>query len=88
MTLILFLYFCDYHPFEESLAFHLNKLEFSSPKNNLNQVWLILAHWFWTKWSLKMFIVFSLFRYYLPLEKGYHFPLNKLESPSPKDDLC
>jgi hypothetical protein len=27
-------------------------------------------------------------RYYLPLEKGYPLPLKKLESPSPKDDLC
>jgi hypothetical protein len=29
-----------------------------------------------------------LFRYYLPLEKGYPLGLNKLESLSPKDDLC
>jgi hypothetical protein len=29
-----------------------------------------------------------LFRYYLPLEKGYSLGLNKLESPSPKNDLC
>jgi hypothetical protein len=33
------------------------------------------------------FNVFLLFRYYLPLEKGYPFSLNKLESPPPKDDL-
>ena len=32
--------------------------------------------------------VFSLFRYYLPLEKGGTHHLNKLESPSPKDALC
>ena len=29
--------------------------------------------------------VFSLFRNYLPLEKGWALHLNKLESPSPKD---
>jgi hypothetical protein len=28
-----------------------------------------------------------LFHYYLPLEKGYPLGLNKLKSPSPKDDL-
>ena len=30
----------------------------------------------------------SLFRNYLPLEKGWALHLNKLESPSPKDALC
>jgi hypothetical protein len=29
------------------------------------------------------FSLFLLFRYYLPLEKGYPFRLNKLEFPSP-----
>ena len=32
--------------------------------------------------------VFSLFRNYLPLEKGGALHLNKFESPSPKDALC
>ena len=32
--------------------------------------------------------VFSLFRNYLPLEKGEALHLKKLESPSPKDTLC
>jgi hypothetical protein len=36
----------------------------------------------------KNFQRFLLFRYYLPLERGYPLPLNKLETPSPKDDLC
>jgi hypothetical protein len=36
----------------------------------------------------KNFSAFSLFRYYLPLEKGYPLPLNKLEFPLPKNDLC
>jgi hypothetical protein len=35
-----------------------------------------------------MFSVFLLFCCYLPLEKGYRIPFNKLESPSSKDDLC
>jgi hypothetical protein len=66
----------------------LNKLEFPSPKNNVYQVWLNLASWFWRRRFLKIFNIFLLFCYYLPLEKGYPLPLNKLESPSPKDDLC
>jgi hypothetical protein len=64
-----------------------NKLEFSSLKDNLYQVWLILASWFWRRF-LKIFSAFSLFPYYLPLEKSYPLPLNKIKSPSPKDDLC
>jgi hypothetical protein len=46
-----------------------------------------LAGWFWRRF-LKIFSAFSLFCYYLPLEKGYSLSLNKLISPSPKDDLC
>jgi hypothetical protein len=65
----------------------LNKLEFPSPKVNLYQVWLNLACWFW-RIFLKIFSVFLLFCYYLPLKRGYPLALNKLESPSPKDDLC
>jgi hypothetical protein len=65
----------------------LNKLGFLSPKDNLYQVWLILACWFWRR-LLKIFSVFLIFRYYFPLEKGYPLPLNKLESPSANDDLC
>jgi hypothetical protein len=64
------------------------KLEFPSPKDNLYQVWLNMACWFWRRRFLKIFSVFLLFRYYLPLEKGYPLRLNKLESPPPKDDLC
>ena len=32
--------------------------------------------------------IFSIFRNYLPLEKGEAFHLNKLESSSPKYALC
>jgi hypothetical protein len=35
-----------------------------------------------------IFSAFSLFRYYLPLERGYPLQLNKLEFPLPKDNLC
>jgi hypothetical protein len=83
-----FLHFCDYLPFEKDQALYLNKLEFHSRKDNLYQVWLNLDCWFWRRRFLKIFSVFLLFRYYLPLEKCYPLPLNKLESPSPKDDFC
>jgi hypothetical protein len=83
-----FLHFCDYLPFEEDLALYLCKLEFPSPKDNLNQVWLILACWFWRTRFLENFNAFLLFRYYLHLEKGYPLLLNKFEFPSPKDNLC
>jgi hypothetical protein len=79
--------FWDYLPFEEDLALYLNKLEFPLPKDTLYQVWSNLAHWFWRRF-LKIFNVFLLFCYYLPLEKGYPLLLNKLQSPSPKNDLC
>jgi hypothetical protein len=37
---------------------------------------------------LKNFSAFLLFCYYFPLEKGDPLHVNKLETPSPKDDLC
>jgi hypothetical protein len=38
--------------------------------------------------GIKKISAFLLFRYYLPLEKGYPLHLNKLKSSLPKDDLC
>jgi hypothetical protein len=49
---------------------------------------LNLVCWFWRRRFLKFFSAFLLFRYYLPLGKGYPLGLYKLESPSPKNDLC
>ena len=66
----------------------MNKLESPSPKDALCQVWLKLAQWFWRRRLLIFINVFSLFRNYLPLEKGGALLLKKLESPSPKDALC
>jgi hypothetical protein len=63
--------FCFYYiPFEEDLALYLNNLEFPLPKDDLSQVWLKLADWFWRRRFLKIFSVFLLFSDYLPLEKG------------------
>jgi hypothetical protein len=36
----------------------------------------------------KIFSVFLLFCYYIPLERVIPFHLNKLESTFPKNDLC
>ena len=66
----------------------MNKLESSSPKDALCQVWLKMAQWFWRRRFFNFVKVFSLFRNYLPLEKGGVLHLNKLEFPSPKDALC
>jgi hypothetical protein len=45
-----FLHLCDYLPFKKKdLVLYLNKLEFSSPKDNVYKVWLKLACWFWRR---------------------------------------
>ena len=80
--------FRNYLPLEKAWAFHLNKHESSSPKDALCQVWLKLAQWFWRRRFLNFVNVLSLFRSYLPLEKGGAFHLNKDDSSSPKDALC
>ena len=56
-------------------------------KDSLGQVWLILVQRFWGRRPLNFVNVFSLFHHYLHLEKGVAFYLNKVESPSPRDDL-
>mgnify|MGYP003688723061 CR=1 FL=1 len=66
----------------------MNKIKSHSPKDALCQVWLKLAQWFWSRRFFYFVNVFSLFRNYLPLEKGGAIHLNKPESPSPKDALC
>ena len=80
-------HFCYYLPLEMTNGHHLNKSESPSPKDDLGQVWLKLAQWFWRRRFLKLFHIFLHIRYYLPLEmtNGHH--MNKSESPSPKDDL-
>ena len=48
----------------------LNKIESHSPKHALCQVWLKFVQWFWRRRFFNFVNVFSLFRYYVPLEKG------------------
>ena len=68
-----------------SIWTNLNPLH---PGNAFCQVWLNLAHWLYRRKSLNFVNVFSPFRNYLPLEKGVALDLNKVHSPSPKDDFC
>jgi hypothetical protein len=75
-----FLNFCNYLSLEEDLALHLYSFDFLLPKNDLHQVWLKLASWFWRTRFLKLLSVFLLFCYYLPLGKGVPIHLNNLES--------
>jgi hypothetical protein len=44
-----FLHFCDYLPFEKDLALNLYNLEFPLPNDDLYQVLLKLACWFWKR---------------------------------------
>ena len=75
-----------YLPLEKGVALHLKKLEFPSPNDALCQVWLKLGQWFLRRF-LKFVNVFSLFHYYLTLDKGGALHSNKLESSLPKDAL-
>ena len=80
--------FCNNLPLEMGGALHLNKLESPSHNDALWQVWLKLAKWFWRRRFFNLVNVFSLFRNYLPLEKGGALHLNKRESPTPKLASC
>jgi hypothetical protein len=64
----------------------LNKLESPPPKDDLCQVWLKLAQWFWSRRFLNDPTPFSHFCNYLPLEEDLALYLNKLEFPSFKDE--
>ena len=44
-----FLLFCDYLPLEKSNPLGFNNLESPPPKDDLCQVWLKLAQWFWRR---------------------------------------
>ena len=80
--------FRNYLHLEKGGALHLNKLVSPLPKDALCQVWLKLIQWFWRRRFFNFLNVFSLFRNYLPLEKGGALHLIKLKSPSPKDAFC
>ena len=66
----------------------LTNLNSLHPKDDLCQVWLKLDQWFLRRRFLNLSNVFSLFRNYLPLTKGWALHFKKIESPPPKDALC
>ena len=49
-----FLLFRNHPPLEKGRALHLNKLQFSSPKDDLHKVWLKLTQWFLRRRFLKI----------------------------------
>ena len=80
-----FHYFVIISPWQRISYFIWTFLNLLHSRNALCQVWLKLDHQFWRR---RFFNGFSIFRNYLPLEKGMVLHLNRLESPPPKDVLC
>ena len=68
-------------------ALLLNKIESSSPKDALCQVWLKLVKWFWRRRFFIFVNVFSIFRNHLLFEKDRVLRWNEIKSPSPKSAL-
>ena len=76
--------------FEADLALYLNKLESPLRRDNLYQVWLNLACWFWRRRSI-FFLNFQCTFTLLPLSplgEGQSPSFEQTWIPSPKDDLC
>jgi hypothetical protein len=79
------LYFCNYLPFEQDLGLYLNKLESLSPKDDLYQVWLKFAQWFWRfSFLIQCFFTLSLLS---PFREGRSPSFEHTWIPSPKNDL-
>ena len=74
---LLFVIISPWHRAWPFICLNLNPLN----ARMLCQVWLKLAHWFLRTWYFVFVNEFSLFRNYLPLEKGLALCLNKLEFP-------
>ena len=84
----IFSQFRNYLPLDKGGILHFYKVEFSSPKKALCQVWLKLDQLFCRRFLISSMFFFFIFHYYLHLEKGRVLHLNKLESSSPKDAMC
>jgi hypothetical protein len=82
-----FLLFRNYFPLEKGYPLHLNKLASPPLNDDLWQVWLKLALWFWRRRFLNALTIFIHFIDYLSFEENLALYLNKLEFPSPKDNL-
>ena len=83
-----YFHYFELSPLGKGGTVHLNKLEFTSSKNDLCQVRLKFAQWFWRRRILDFVIAISQFRNFLPLEKGGPFIWTNLTSLNSKDDLC
>ena len=77
-----------YLPIEKSGALHLNKIKFSSPKDEWCKVFLKLAKCAGEEVFFHFLNVFSIFCNYLLMEKDRTLHWNKHQSPLPKDALC
>jgi hypothetical protein len=74
------------YPLGEKLSPSFEQFESPSPKDDLCQVWLNLAKWFWRRF-LNDPTLFLRFCDYPPSKDNLALYLNKLEFPSPKDNL-
>jgi hypothetical protein len=74
-------------PLGEGLSPSFEQLESLLPKDDLCQVWLKLARWFWRKRFLNDPAPFLHFCDYLPFEEDLTLYLNKLEFSLPKNNL-
>jgi hypothetical protein len=82
-----FLLFRYYLPLEKGYPLHLNNLISPTPKDDLFQIWLKLAQWFWRRGFLNDPTPFLHFCDYLPFEEDLSLYFYKLEFPSSKDNL-
>jgi hypothetical protein len=71
---------------ERGNSLYLNKLGIIPPKDDLYQVSLKLAQWFWRRFFNDP-IPFLYFCDYLPFEDDLSLYLNKVELPSSMDNL-
>jgi hypothetical protein len=81
------LLFCYYFPLEKGYSLRLDNLKSPTPIDDLCQVWLKLAQWFWRREFLNDPSPFLHFCDYLPFEEDMALYLNKLEFHSSKDNL-
>jgi hypothetical protein len=82
-----FLFLCYYLPLERGNPLPVYKFDSPPPKDDLCQVWLKLAQWFWRRRFLYDPTPFLHFCDYLPFEHDLVLYLNKLVFPLPKDNL-
>jgi hypothetical protein len=85
-NLVYFYSFAIISPWRRAIPLPLNKIESLPSKDDLCQVWLKLAQWFWRRF-LNDPTPFLQSCDYLPFEEGMALHLNKLQFPSPKDNL-